>query len=155
MDHPALSEAGKIEHRSIDQIRLSLQDQVRDDFPGCRRVHDSVSAETVGQKEPRHLCNWTEYRVMVRRHFIKSGPRALGIHSEIFEYRYPLGCAGEDLLDKRGLEICIETCYLLRIIPRQQKAGSFRAKMKSVGHINNHRSHMRKLVEGLCRHQHA
>src|SRR5579884_1950578 len=61
-DQSILGKTRKAQQRGIDQISSTREDQIRENFPRCRRMHHAVAAEAIGAKESRHLRNRTKNR---------------------------------------------------------------------------------------------
>src|SRR6266404_6570901 len=139
MQQLALGEALETENAHvIHNIGLSPEDQVRDDLACRGRVHNAVSAEAVGQKEAWDLSDRAKNSVVIRTHFIKSGPAAFGIDGKIFEHRHAICRVHEHLLNKGIFEGRIEARSFLVIIPSQKKSASFRTEMEASRQINDH-----------------
>ena len=114
-----------------------------------------MPAETVSEEEAGDLRGFSEDGVMVRRHFIEAGPGSLGIDRDIFEYGHAIRRAGQYLLDEAHVEICFVAGRFIRIVPRQQKSAALGAKVKAVGHVDDHGRGVGKLVKWFGRNQHA
>src|ERR1041385_2794522 len=79
-DLPALREALEVEQFRVNQVRVALENQVGENLPCRGRVHDSMPAESVREKESRHARRRAQDRMMIRCHFVQTGPRARRIH---------------------------------------------------------------------------
>src|SRR4051812_36326818 len=90
---------------------------------------------------------------MIRRHFIKPGPGASRIDSSLSEYRNPRSCVRQNLFHEGFVEFSFEARGLFRIVPGQQNAFTFAAKMKSGGHVDDHREALRQSIERFRRYQ--
>ena len=119
VDGAVFGEAGQIEKAGVDQVCLSFQNQVSEDFACGWGVHDAVAAETVGAKEPGYFRNLAEDGMVVRRYLVKTGPSAFGIDGEVFEYRNAGSGAGEDFLDEGRFEIRVVAGSFFRIVPSE------------------------------------
>src|SRR6185312_911009 len=89
------------------------------------------------------------------RHFIQACPGAFRIDSDPLKAWDAVGRPHENFLHEGRIKLGFKPGCLLGIIPRQQKPQPFRPEMEAVGHVDNHGSGVRELVEGLCRHEHA
>src|SRR5215472_8135549 len=118
-------------------------------------MHDTMAAETIGQEESRHAGSWSQDGVVIGRHLVQSGPPSLRVDGEIFKHRDAISGEGQDFLDEGWLEIGVVTAGLLRIVPGKEKATAFRAEVKAVAHVNDHRGRMGEAVKRFGRHKHA
>src|SRR3954469_15686526 len=107
VDEVAFGEAGKTELVRVGDAGVAVQDHVGNYFSSSRRMHHPVPAEAVGEKESRNFGNRAKDGVMVWRHFVKPCPCALGIYGKILEARHPVGSAGQDSFDERGVKISV------------------------------------------------
>src|SRR5260370_32598468 len=98
-------------------------------------MHDAVSAEPVGEVEARYAWRGAEDRVMIGRHLVKSGPRALRVHFGLLQTGHAIHAASENFLDERWIELGLEPRRFLRIVPGQQQPQPFRAEMEAGRHI--------------------
>src|SRR5216684_2907412 len=91
----------------IHYIRFSLQNKVSKYLACCGRVHHSVSAETIGQKETGYSGNGTQDAMMIGRHLIEPGPGALGINGKILKGGHSISGMHENFLDERRFEVSL------------------------------------------------
>src|SRR5260370_12714241 len=103
-------------------------------------MHHAVAAESVGEKEAGEFRRRSEDGVMVRRHFVQSGPGAAGIDLRFFETGQAVYAPGQYLLDEGAVEIQLETRRLLRIVPGEQQSAAFRALTAAPFPLDPHRS---------------
>src|SRR5438552_16483186 len=88
---------------------------------------------------------------MVRGHLIQTCPGALGIHSNVLEYRHTVCRMNQNLLNKRRIKIHLISRWFVRVVPRHQESQAFGPEMKSGRHVDNHGRGVRKLIERLGR----
>src|SRR5215472_14559741 len=117
-------------------------------------MHHPMPTEAIGQKKTTDLRHRSENRMVIGRHLVKPSPGPLGIDREVFENRYPICGARQDFFYKRRLEVGLEARCFVRIIPSQKESQRLRPAVKSVCHVDNHRSTARELIEGFGRNQH-
>src|ERR1051326_910952 len=73
---------------SINEIRMSFEDNIGGHPAGRGGVHDAVAAETVNEVKAFDARRGPYDRVMVGRHFVKSRPRAARINSRFCQHRH-------------------------------------------------------------------
>src|SRR5215469_8847667 len=115
-------------------------------------MHYPMAAETIGQEEPWNAGGWSQDGVVIGRNFVQSGPPAPRVDGEILKHRDAISGEGQDFLDEGWLEIGVVTAGLLRIVPGKEKTTAFRAEVKAVGHVNDHRGRMGEAVKRFGRH---
>src|SRR5580704_14389104 len=114
-----------------------------------------MTTEAIRQKESGNARSFSQDRMVIGSHLVQAGPCAFGIDGEILEDGYAVGGACKHLLYKCRFEVCLVARRLFRIVPRQQKSQSFRAKVEAVRHVDNHGCGVRKLVEWFGWDEHA
>src|SRR5947209_7752847 len=134
-------------------MRLAMQYQFRDDAACCGRVHDAVTAETIGEEEAGDRGRFSYDRVVVRRHLVKTSPRALRVYFSFFKTRNTRCCARQNLFDERGIKLSLEAGRLFRVVPSEQDSSALAPEVKACGHVYYHREARRQLIERLCRYE--
>src|ERR1019366_47659 len=95
----ALRETGWTQNLDLaHNTGFAVQDQVGNDLARCGRVHDAMSAETVGTEEALNV-GLPDDGMMIGRHLVKARPCAFRIDREVFEAGNAVGCAHQKFLD--------------------------------------------------------
>ena len=69
--------------------------------------------------------------MVVGRHFIESGPGALGIHGYVFEAGHTIGSARQNFFDERRIEVGLESGRLFGIVPGEQESAAFGTEVEA------------------------
>src|SRR5690242_8252563 len=108
----AFAETRVVELLPVDELGIALQYQISSDLAGGGSVHHAMSGESVGEVETGDFVGFAKDRMMVRRHFVESCPRAVRVHRDFREHWDARGGMVEDLLDEFGNEVeFVSRCF--------------------------------------------